>query len=912
LLRDQVTETLEVESVSPGRKPFHEVAAEWRNILFPVAGDQDSEMDFADSYAQAVTFALLLARVDGISFEGRSPAGIAEQLSKQHSLLGVALGFLANPRWVQHLNVVGTLQRIIGNIDWSQVRAPDRDMHAELYETFLADYDPELRQRSGTYYTPIKVARAMVGLVDDVLRTRLGKKRGFAAEDVVTLDPAMGAGTFLAEVLDRAADNVRRERRSSTNPTSHLTELSERRLIGFELQAAPFAVAELRLHSALKNRHHVEIPREEPRFLTNALDNPDEQHFDYGVMYEVLKDSRKRANEVKRDINVMVVIGNPPWRENARGAAPWLEARRDPRKPVNTAARPSMDEFRPDNARLAYNLSNLWTFFWRWAAWKAFEANDPGGVVALITPSAYLTSAAYSGMRRYLRELADEGWIIDLSPEQHRSAVSTRIFPTTQHTICIGIFVRSEQPRRDVPATVHHVDIAGSKEEKIARLGALTLESGSWRTCGANWDAAFRPSGGAWEDYPLLGDLLPWRRSGVKSNRNWVWAPSPEILRARWERLIHADEQQKSTLFKETEGREIGQNYPAQPGVPSGELAIVKERRTTPRITPVGIHTFDRQYLVHDRRVVDRHRPELWQVSGPDQIYVSEQHAHAAGDGPGLAFSALVPGMHYFNNRGGRVLPLYRGRSAEDPNLAPGLLAKLARFVGIAIGPEDFLAYLAGVIAHTAYTARFRDELRTPGIRVPITLDRGLWRRAVRLGREIVWLHTFGERFVDEAAGRPAGPPRPFHATYRQPVPAGADSAPDSCEYAPSDQTLRVGSGVVHPVAPEVFKYQVGGKAVVSKWLDFRMRRPRHRKVTSPLDEINSTRWTAEFDDQLLEVLEVIRRCVALEPAQRELLEEICAGPVVTVRDLEREGVFPVPASARKPPGTARTLFSGD
>jgi hypothetical protein len=142
-------------------------------------------------------------------------------------------------------------------------------------------------------------------------------------------------------------------------------------------------------------------------------------------------------------------------------------------------------------------------------------------------------------------------------------------------------------------------------------------------------------------------------------------------------------------------------------------------------------------------------------------------------------------------------------------------------------------------------------------------------------------------------------------------VPAGEDEAPDSYRYDEAEQTLHVGAGEIHPVAPEVWGYQVGGMAIVSKWLDFRMRRPRHRRVTSPLDEINATRWTAEFDDQLLEVLEVIRRCVALEPAQGELLEEICAGPVVTVGDLEREGVFPVPASARTAPSTARTLFSG-
>jgi hypothetical protein len=769
LLRDQVTETLAMESVSPGKKPFHRLAHEWRNILFPVAGDRDSELDFADSYAQAVTFGLLLARVDGISFDGRTPAGIAEQLSKQHSLLGEALGILAKSRWAQNLSVVGTLQRIIGNIDWSQFTTADENTHAELYETFLADYDRELRQRSGTYYTPAKVARAMVRLVDEVLRTRLDKKRGFAAQEVVTIDPAMGAGTFLAEVLDRAVGNLQLERQSTTYPASHLRELFERRLIGFELQAAPFAVAELRLHAVLRE-HGVEIPQEEPRFLTNALDDPDTLQFEYGLMYEVLRDSRERANQVKRNVNVTVVIGNPPWRENARGAAPWLEARRDQRKAVGTATRPSMDEFRPlGKERLAYNLSNVWTFFWRWAAWKAFEANDPAGVVALITPSAYLTSAAYSGMRRYLRQLADEAWIIDLSPELHRPGIGTRIFPTTQHTICIGIFVRTARPQPQIPATVHYVEIRGRQEEKIASLGELTLMSSTWRTCPKSWDAAFRPGGGAWEEYPLLYDLMPWQQTGVNSNRNWVWAPSKDILQARWRQLIHANTDDKADLFKETRDRKVATKYPPHQSIPSSDQAVAEDTNSSPHLTMVGFRSFDRQYLIHDRRMVDFHRPELWQVSGPDQVYTCEQHAHPVDSGPGLTFSALVPNVHYYNNRGGRVLALYRNSDARKPNLAPDLLSQLEVFVGIRISAADLLAYMAGVVAHAGYTNRFREELRTPGIRVPITLDRALWRRATRVGQEIVWLQTFGERFVNEKAGRPSGPPREIHATYRSP-----------------------------------------------------------------------------------------------------------------------------------------------
>jgi hypothetical protein len=442
LLRDQVTEMIAYERTSPGKRPFTNLASEWRNILFPNL----NEGEFADAYAQAVTFALLLARVDGIAFDKRSLTDIATQLSKQHSLMGEALSILTNPRWVNHLSVVEMLRRVVGNVDWDDVHLGESDAYTLLYETFLAEYDPKLRRKSGTYYTPDSVARAMVSFADQVLKTRLRKVRGFASDDVIVVDPAMGTGTFLVEIIDSVVATLRHERSSDTVPQAHLRELFAKRLVGFELQVAPYAVAELRLDHTLKRRYGVDLPPDEVRFLSNTFDDPDTLSLDFGQLYDVLKEAREGANRIKRDQPVMVVIGNPPWREKARGEAPWLEAPRDRRIiPPDLRNRPSLDEFRTrSQGKRAFNLSNMWTFFWRWATWKAFEANpeDPAGIVILITPKAYVASESHAGMRRYLRETADEGWIIDLSPEGFQPSARSRVFPAVQQPICIGAFAR--------------------------------------------------------------------------------------------------------------------------------------------------------------------------------------------------------------------------------------------------------------------------------------------------------------------------------------------------------------------------------------------------------------------------------------------------------------------------------------
>ncbi|WP_198958255.1 type ISP restriction/modification enzyme, partial [Amycolatopsis sp. KNN50.9b] len=654
----------------------------------------------------------------------------------------------------------------------------------------------------------------------------------------------------------------------------------------------------------------VELPAEEPRFLTDTLDDPYAMPFDYGQVYNELKKSRKRANQVKIDAPVMVVIGNPPWRERARGAAKWLEERRDPRRPVDVSKRPSLDEFRtPGLGKFAFNLNNMWTYFWRWSAWKAFESNDPVGVVALITPSAYLTSRSYAGMRQYLRKTADEGWIIDLSPEEHRPDIRTRIFPETQHKICIGIFMRTGNPDPKTPARIHYIALAGTQRQKFDALSTLSTQAPGWEDCPADWQAAFRPGDSDWETFPALGDLFPWQQPGVNSNRNWVWAPDAETLQRRWARLVRASPAEKRPLFKETRDRRVDQTYPAMPGRPALSSPLIDDERITTETVPVAFRSFDRQQLIYDRRVVDFPRNELWQSFGPKQIYMCEQHAHAVSGGPAVVFTSLVPNVHCFDGRGGRVLPLFRDAEGCVANLPPKLTRVLARFLGHRIKAEDVLAYVAGVVAHPGFTQRFQRQLKTPGIRVPLTLDPELWREGVELGRRILWLHTYGERMINPAQKRPRSLGRVRRAGYIEPVPSGDDQLPTSVRYEEETQTLVLGedtlferAGRVHPVRKEVWEYHVGNLQIVRKWFSYRHPDPRRRRRTSPLDDINPSRWTAEFDDDLLDLLEVLEGCVELEPAQRDLLERILAGPLITADDLEREEVLPAPPPYQRPP----------
>ena len=127
--------------------------------------------------------------------------------------------------------------------------------------------------QAGVYYTPVEVVRAQVRLVDDLLTNRLGRRLGFANSDVITLDPAVGTGTYLLGVIEHALARVGKEQGPGAVPTQ--ASSLARRLYGFEVMVGPYAVSELRASRALTDRGG-DLPTEGTGvYLADTLDSPD-------------------------------------------------------------------------------------------------------------------------------------------------------------------------------------------------------------------------------------------------------------------------------------------------------------------------------------------------------------------------------------------------------------------------------------------------------------------------------------------------------------------------------------------------------------------------------------------------------------------------------------------------------------
>ncbi len=896
LLRDDVSDALKDPN-----SPLVRLAEDWRQLLFPEASDEQ----FADGYAQTVTFALLLGRS-----EGADPLTIEEavaNLGAQHSLLSRALQVLTDPKAREEIAPsLALLERVIAVVP-PQVFEGPQDPWLYFYEDFLAVYDPELRKNAGAYYTPTQVVHAQVRLIDDLLVNRLNRPLAFAEPDVVSLDPAVGTGTYLLGVIEHALQRVEAEQGPGAVP-GKATTLAEN-LYGFEIMVGPYAVAELRVSRALRDKGAT-LPAEGTHiFLTDTLESPHTNPPQLPLYLEPIAKEHARALEVKSRVPVIVCLGNPPYDrheaadpENKARTGGWVRWGDE-----GSDAAPILNDF-TEPARAAghgqhlKNLYNLYVYFWRWALWKVFEheAGKGPGVVSFISASSYLDGDGFSGMREHMRRLCDEIWIVDLGGEGRGTRREENVFDI-QTPVAIAVAVRTGKAETQKPAKVRYARIRGTREEKLAALEEIRdFRSLKWRDCPDEWQAPFRPAGGgAYFDWPLLTDVMPWQQSGVKAGRTWVIAPDQSTLRRRWQALLQVSGEERRLLFKDSPtGRKVHESArPLLPGNDQKEAILhLEQGAQAPPIVRYAYRSFDRQFAFGDNRLLDRPSPALWRAHSERQVYVTSLFSQPLGEGPALTACALIPDLDHFRGSYGAkaVIPLYRTADASEPNLLPGLLELLGEVYGRALSPEDFLAYLYGILAQPAFTERFYDELETRELRVPITRDLDLFQQVRDLGARLLWLHTYGERFVPE--GVPRGRIPPGRAKCIRPVPEDPARYPESFEYNDQTRTLRVGEGEFAPVAPEVYDFEVSGLRVVHSWLKYRMKEGGGRK-SSPLDNIRPERWTAQFTTELLELLWVLEATLDTYREQERLLEAVVAGECLRAEELP-----PVPEPMRRSP----------
>ena len=261
-----------------------------------------------------------------------------------------------------------------------------------FYEPFLEAFDPALRKELGVWYTPTEVVRYMVARVDRALKDDLGIAEGLAAENVYVLDPCCGTGAYLAEVLRRIAINLQGQRLGAL-VGSRVKRAATERVFGFEIMPAPFVVAHLQVGLTMQELDAPLTDDGSERagvYLTNALTGW-EPRTTKPLPFPELEEERERAERVKQDTPILVILGNPPYNGFAGMAV-------DEERELSEAYRTTKRVRRPEGQ----GLNDLYVRFFRMAERRIAEKTGQG-VVCFISNYSWLDGLSFTGMReRYL------------------------------------------------------------------------------------------------------------------------------------------------------------------------------------------------------------------------------------------------------------------------------------------------------------------------------------------------------------------------------------------------------------------------------------------------------------------------------------------------------------------------------
>ncbi len=598
-----------------------------------------------------------------------------------------------------------------------------------FYEPFLQAFDPALRKQLGVWYTPAEVVRYMVARVDRALRDDLGIADGLAAENVYVLDPCCGTGAYLAEVLRRIAANLQ-DRGLGALTGARVKQAAMERVFGFEIMPAPFVVAHLQVGLTMQD---LDAPLAEDGderagvFLTNALTGW-EPTVQKPLPFRELEEERDRAERVKRETPILVIVGNPPYNGFAGMA---VEEERE----LSVAYRTTKRVREPEGQ----GLNDLYVRFFRMAERRIAEKTRRG-VVCFISNYSWLDGLSFTGMRERYLEAFDAIRIDNLNGDKYKTGKTTptgdpdpSIFSTPEDPV--GIQVGTA-----ITTLVRRADHSPTKAVGFRHLWGQTKREGLTETAEAELDtlydsfepllllglpfAAVAVSDG-WSDWPSLPELFPTSFPGVKTSRDaFLIDTDLDRLEARVADYFNPD----------LSHDEIGRRYPGvmkstarfDARVVRGAL-LARGGPTESGFIRHAYRPFDNRWLYWEAepKLLDEKRADykphvfegnLW--LGSNKREIDEDFSH------GTAIHHL--GNWKLGNWGIHFFPAWLrddalGTTEPAHNTVPNLSPTAQRYLDrLGMGVEDLFHHVLAMLHDPAYRHANAGALRMEWPRIPL------------------------------------------------------------------------------------------------------------------------------------------------------------------------------------------------
>jgi len=763
-LREVVAQQLAEERATPGvLTGFYEAFQKY------LIGHLTPE-DFADLYAQTTTYGLFAARTRaGEGFSRRAAfdniphtIGVLRDLFRYLSLedLPIQLEWI-----VDDISEVLAVADAPGILDAYYRDGKGSDPIVHFYETFLAEYDPEERERRGVYYTPEAVVSYIVRSLHHLLKTVFGKSDGLASEGVTLLDPAAGTMTFVARAAQEAVHEFEAKYGGGGREPFIRNHILPN-FYAFELMMAPYAVGHLKMSFFLKELGHRLADDERVRFyLTNTLDMEELEQSRLPGLSSLAEESHL-AGEVKKQQSILVILGNPPYSGHSVNRGEWVLGKIEDYKKVDG---------KPLGEKNSKWLQDDYVKFLRFAQWKIEQTGQ--GMVGMITNHSYLDNPTFRGMRQSLMQTFDEIYMMDL----HGNLLKRETCPDgspdknvfdIRPGVAIAFFVkRADKAKRGV--SVRHGELWGTRETKYAWLGEHDATDTNWQQLQPKSPGyLFVPRDETelvkYEGFPSVTMIFPLNGVGMTTARDdFVIDFDKGKLVNRVRLFKHStlsdDELHQSFQIRRKKGWDIRRAWNIVQGLGDSELDDIT--------VPVLYRPFDVRWIFYHDSLVWRtvKRVMCHMLTGENVGLAIGRAGQVIGPGGwDIVFCTNhITEFNLYRRGGGCLFPLYlypdskrndlfaqHEPSDRRPNLDPKVFAALARAYEHKPSPEEIFHYVYAVLYAPTYREKYAEFLKIDFPRVPFTANFKRFQALAVLGKRLVDLHLLRSGELDAPVAR--------------------------------------------------------------------------------------------------------------------------------------------------------------
>ena len=654
-----------------------------------------------------------------------------------------------------------------------------------FYEEFLKAYDKEQKVKCGEFYTPMPhILRTQFnmpdGLATEAKKTIKivpeGKKNAVKKEvpAIQILDPALGTGTFLREIILNIYETFKKNYSASGRARSASAPLATDpafieawcryvdrnvlpRLNGFELMMAPYAIAHMKLAMVLQDTgYDFKGNKRLQVYLTNSLEEPGNSDKQMTFFDDPLAAESVAANNVKKNTGINIVIGNPPYSGISQNNGEWIT------KMVN--------EYKYTNGvyfeEKKHWLNDDYVKFIRLG--QEFVMRGGSGVLAFITNHKFLDNVTFRAMRWNLLRAFDEIYILDLHGDTEENKAldikDENVFDIKKG-VSISLFVKNASKRSDGLAKVFRADMIGMRDLKMDKLSSWNFTDVKWQEVIYSHPYYFfiqRTEAGreVWEAMPSIKDLFPQNTMGVLTARDFLVVDIDKVKlldRIKTFCSPNFSEQDIRNMFFGT--RKEGKYPPGDTRGWSLSAARIKIRsyEHDTIIRKIAYRPYDMRHLYYSPAMVDWGREKgMKHLMHPNIALltcrqISEQNWYHVNVTDCIVDDCFVSNK---TKERGYGFPLYlyqefNNEMQKVPNLNPEIVKKIAAVLGENPTPEDIFNYIYAILHSPSYRERYKEFLKIDFPRIPYPTDAATFHALAALGAQLVAIHTMKD--FDEA-----------------------------------------------------------------------------------------------------------------------------------------------------------------